>query len=189
MYKIIIAAAILSSSLLCAGQDIPAAPTDKAVVYFARVSSLGFAINFSYFDSATLIGKANGTNYIRYECAPGQHLFWVRSENRDFVEADLEAGKIYFLEAEPRMGAIKAAAALEPLDPQNPRDQKRISKILKMIGKKAPESFTPEQLAKDAGLLEDAVKKGLEKYQEEKNAGKKIARLEKTMNYTSVPAD
>lgn len=73
------------------GQEIPPAPADKAVVYFVRTSGLGFAINFTYIDSVTLIAKANGTNYVRYECDPGNHLFWARSENRDFVEAELEA--------------------------------------------------------------------------------------------------
>ena len=181
-------AVIFLSSLFCTGQDIAPAPADKAVVYFARVSSLGFAINFSYFDSATLVWKSNGSNYFRYECAPGSHLFWARSENRDFVEAEVEAGKIYFLEAVPKMGAIKAGVRLEVIDPQNPADQKRVSKILKLIGKKSPESFTAEDQEKEAKNLEDAVKRGLEKYKEDKEKGEKIARLEKTMNYTPEPA-
>src|SRR5258708_5671525 len=92
-------------SIQLEAQEIPPAPEGKSVVYFVRSSSLGFAVNFSYFDSAALIGRFNGPKYIRYECAPGSHLFWARSENRSFVEAQLEAGKIYFIQAIPKMGA------------------------------------------------------------------------------------
>src|SRR5262245_4332351 len=106
-------------------QGITPAPDDKAVVYFVRTSSLGFAINFSYFDSTKLIGRFNGPKYIRYECAPGAHLFWGRSENRDFVEAEVEAGKIYFIEAIPKMGAMKAAIQLEPVDPNDPKKMEK----------------------------------------------------------------
>src|SRR5688500_8701014 len=84
-------------SVCAVAQIIDPAPADKAVIYFVRPSFLGFAINFSYFDSTRLIGKFKGPAYIRYTCDPGSHLFWARSENRDFVEAEVEAGKIYFI--------------------------------------------------------------------------------------------
>lgn len=164
----------------CFGQDIPPAPQDKAVVYFVRPSALGFAINFTYLDSATVIGRFNGPKYIRYECKPGTHLFWARSENRDFIEAEVEAGKIYFIEATPKMGAVKAGVRLEPI---NPTDQKAMTKILKLLSKKPSEVFTKEELEAEAKELDDAIKRGLEKYTEEKAQGKTNLKLEKTMNY------
>lgn len=151
---------------------------DRAVVYFARPSSLGFAINFSYFDSTKLIGKFNGPKYIRYECEPGIHLFWARSENRDFVEAEVEAGKIYFIEAIVKMGALKAGVELLPVDPN---DEKRMKKILKLIGKKPSESFTVSELEydRDTGV----ISRGIEKYKKEKEEGKINSRLEKSMYF------
>src|SRR6478609_10901232 len=128
-------------STLSFGQTIPPAPADKAVVYFTRTSSLGFAINFIYFDSLQAIGRFTGPKYMRYECEPGTHLFWVRSENKDFVEAEVEAGKTYFIEAIPKMGALKAAVELLPV---NPADIKHMSKILALLKKKPAESFTNE---------------------------------------------
>jgi len=162
-------------------QEIPPAPADKAVVYFVRVSGLGSAINFTYLDSNTLIAKTNGTNYVRYECEPGKHLFWVRSENRDFVEAELEAGKIYFLEAVPTMGAIKAAVHLRPVDPSKEESMKH---IFKLMNKKGPEISGAEELQKESEKAQDIIIKGLEKYNEEKEKGKKVDRLEKHMFYT-----
>lgn len=170
------------NSVLCFGQDIKPAPEDKAVVYFARVSSMGFAVNFTYFDSATVIGRFNGPKYLRYECEPGKHLFWARSENRDFVEAEVEAGKIYFIEAAPQMGGIKAGVSLQPVDST---DEKTIKKILKLLKKKDSESFTPEELAKETRNFKDVIERGLEKYDQEKGNAKKIQRLEKTMYINS----
>jgi hypothetical protein len=173
-------ALLLAFVLPAQAQTIEPAPADKAVVYFARPSSVGFAINFSYFDSTQLIGRFNGPKYIRYECEPGRHLFWARSENRDFVEADLEAGKVYFIEASVRMGAMKAAVALLPVDPNDPKAMKG---ILRLLGKQQSQSFTPQQLASSEKDLDDAVRRGMEKYKEEKAKGKKIAQLTRDMYY------
>jgi hypothetical protein len=163
--------------------SLPPAPADKSVVYFARTSALGFAINFTYFDSATVIGKSNGANYIRYECIPGTHLFWGRSENRDYIEADLEGGKIYFIEAIPQMGAIKAGLKLEPVDPTNEKTMKRIWKLL---NKKEAETFSAEQLQEETKKMASIIERGLEQYQLEKNKGKKQARLEKAHYYKNA---
>jgi len=161
-------------------QNIEPAPYNKAVVYFVRYSSVGFAINFSYFDSTLLVGRFNGPKYIRYECEPGRHLFWARSENRDFVEAEVEAGKIYFIVANPRMGAIKAQVELVAVDPGDPKIMK---KILKLLAKQSSESFTAEELAADAEELKDATVRGMSRYMAEKANGVQFPQLTPSMNY------
>jgi hypothetical protein len=169
------------SVFLSMAQNVEPAPADKAVIYFVRPSSLGFAINFSYFDSTRLIGKFNGPSYIRYTCEPGRHLFWARSENRDFIEADVEAGKVYFIEAIVRMGAMKAAVALDPIT--DPKDPARMKKIIKLLERKSTEAFTPEELAAEEKEMADVIARGLEKYNDEKKEGKTFPRLEKAMAY------
>jgi len=172
--------------ILCFGstvavcQNIDPAPADKAVIYFVRSSSLGFAVNFSYFDSTRLVGKFNGPKYIRYECDPGPHLFWARSENKDFVEAEVDAGKIYFIEAIPRMGAIKASVQLKPLDLT---DQKAVKKVLDLLDKKPSESFTALDIEMETREMEDVISKGMAKYKEEKAKGVVYDRLERNMYY------
>lgn len=178
--KYLLAISLLVITLSVFGQTPEPAPADKAVVYFVRTSSLGFAINFSYFDSTKLIGVFNGPKYIRYECEPGKHLFWARSENRDFVEAEVEAGQIYFIEAIVKMGAIKATVGLDPVDTN---DKKRMERIFKLLDKKPSESFTEDELASETKRLQDAIDKGMEKYIEEKNKGKVAAQLTPSMNY------
>ena len=140
--NIIIIVILLLSNFFCLSQHttgIPAAPSDKAIVYFARTSFMFMAINFTYLDSATLIGSSFGGTYIRYECEPGNHLFWAMTENRDFVEADLEAGRIYFIEVIPQLGVF-ARVKLRPI---NSSDEKSLKRIARVIIKKQGKTFTP----------------------------------------------
>ena len=161
--------------------SIPRPSDGKAVVYFVRTSNMGMAINFSYFDSLTLIGRFAGPAYIRYECEPGHHLFWARSENRDFVEAELEAGKIYFILADVAMGGIKAQVDLVPVNPRN--DSKTMKRILKLIERQSGEQFTAEQLERDRADLEKAVERGMESYSKEQMRGVNHDVLASDMDY------
>lgn len=138
---------------------IEPAPADKAVVYFVRVSSLGALINFTYFDSTMVIGRFNGPKFLRYECEPGEHLFWARSENKDFVKANLEAGKIYVIDVIPYMGALKAGVYLVPI---NSADYK-MKKIQKLLTKRNSELFSEKELEYLQKQMEGVIKRGLEK--------------------------
>lgn len=181
MKKIMITLAFLCSALLMShAQGITPPAEGKAVVYFARIAAVGALINFSFFDKDKFLGKFNGNNYLRYECEPGEHLFWATSENRDFITAELEAGKIYFLESVPRMGAMKAAVQLVPVDP---KDAKKIGKIAKLVNKKAPKSLSEADLQAANNDLKEKIAGGLAKYKEEVAQGRKADRLEKTMFY------
>jgi hypothetical protein len=174
---------ICSISFQLYSQGIAPPSNGKSIVYFVRPTSLGFAINFSYFDGASFIGKFNGPKYMRYECDPGEHLFWARSENRDFIVAELDSGKVYFIEAVPQMGALKAQVQLIPIDPKNPKNIKKMVKIEKLIYKKPSESFTKDELTSETQKLQEPIEKSLEKYQESLSKGKKADRLEKGMFY------
>ena len=75
-------------------QQLQKPAAGKCIVYFTRVTSMGVAINFKYFDGEKYLGKFNGRKYMIYECDPGRHLFWARSENNDYVEAE-QIGRAY----------------------------------------------------------------------------------------------
>ena len=135
---------------------------DKAVVYFVRPSGMGAAINFRYFDNDQYIGKFNGAKYMRYECEPGEHLFWARSENRDWITAELEAGKIYIVECKAQMGGFKARVQLVPVGQE---DAKAMKKIAKLVNKKEPVDITEEELAEMNAELTEYIQESLEKYE------------------------
>ena len=88
---------------------------DKALVYFMRPSGIGFAIHFQIWDSRELIGLAQAKSFFAYECDPGKHLFIGIAENKRGVEADLEAGKSYYVLTQVRMGAWKARMGFIPV--------------------------------------------------------------------------
>ncbi len=178
MKHLIIISFIFMTFANCFAQDIEPAPEGKSVVYFARPSSMGFAINFSYFDDDQFIGKFNGSKYYRYECEPGEHVFWAKAENKDFIDARLEAGKIYIILVEPKIGGLKARAKLKPVDPQDEKTMKRINKLL---GKKPSETFTQEEIDKEMEDLKNYIQLGLEKYNEQKENGEEIPVLDKSI--------
>ncbi len=88
---------------------------DKALVYFMRPSGLGFAIHFQIWDSYHLIGLSQAKSFFAYECEPGKHLFIGRAENKRVVDADLEAGKSYYVITQVKMGAWRARMAFIPV--------------------------------------------------------------------------
>ncbi|WP_222983113.1 hypothetical protein [Flagellimonas meishanensis] len=153
---------------------------DKAVVYFVRSKSMGTLINFTYFDGDKVIGKFNGRNYFRYECEPGKHLFWARSENKSFVEAELEANKIYMLEAIPRMGGVKAAVKLVPVD----IGKHKMKNIKKLFENKEPLIFEMDEIVNTQSEMSEVIARAMEKYDKDKDAGKSIPKLDSQMYIT-----
>lgn len=74
-------------------------PADgKGVVYF--VSTKKKLIPFEYFHNDRFIGELEKLNYMRYECEPGQQLFWASSESQEFLNADIKAGNSYIVMVE-----------------------------------------------------------------------------------------
>jgi hypothetical protein len=176
----IIILTLVCASMLCTAQIAP--PSEgKAVVYIVRTSSLGFAIKFSYFDSTAVIGRFNGPKYVRYECDPGTHLFWAMAENSTFVEANVDAGRIYFIQAVPKMGAVEAGVKLEPVDPKN---EDAMGRILKLMNKKPAVTFTNSELAEERKLLKKDIQNGIARYTADKAKGEVMAKLSSDMYYS-----
>ena len=88
---------------------------DKALVYFVRPNFLGFAINAAVYDGDKFIGVVPYDTKLPYVADPGSHTFMVVSESADFMKAELVAGKTYYAQVTPRMGAWKARFSLDPM--------------------------------------------------------------------------
>lgn len=155
----------------------------KSMVYFTRTSSVGMLINFSFYDGEELIGKLKPGKFIAYECTPGNHVFIGKSENTDYVEANLEEGKIYVIDSEAQMGAFKARVKLVPLDKTNEKKYKKGKKnFLKLIAKNKGEvvSFEEEQPTEEVDNEKEnnsSMSKTLAKFYENKQKNKKITQL------------
>lgn len=98
----------------------PKATADKALVVFMRPSSFGGAVQSSVYDTRAegndvFAGVVSSKSKVAYLAEPGEHLFMVVSENADFLAANLEAGKHYYVLVAPRMGVWKARFSLLPI--------------------------------------------------------------------------
>lgn len=190
MKKVLLIVVVLFATAMYS-QDLKKPSEGKSLVYFVRSSSVGFLINFKYFDGEQYLGKFNYGKYLVYECEPGKHLFWSKSENSDYLEAELEAGKVYIIDSEPQMGAIKAAVKLVPFD-NNQNNYKNIKKyekkkesILESISKSKEYTITTEELDESKKDLEDLVKRSIEKYTKRKTKGDVFTLMPANGNYSS----
>lgn len=152
----------------------------KSVIYFLRTTSLGALMNMRYFNKDSYIGKFKGVNYLRYECDPGKTYFWIKAENIDVLEANLEPNKIYLVETNAAMGAFSAAAKFKIVDFENPKQIKRINKLL---AKKESKTFTEEELKKHMKRMSKAFQKGMKKVRSKIKKGD-FKKLAGDMNYT-----
>ena len=164
----------------------------KSLVYFVRTSGMGFAINFKYFDGEKYLGKFNYGKYMAYECEPGKHVFWAAAENKSVLEAELEAGKVYIINAEVRMGILYAEVELLPFD-NNPNNYKNIKKydnkkklVLNSIAEQKEYIPNNEEVKNEEKDLESLIKNAIEKYNKQKALGKVYTQMPIEMFYNET---
>lgn len=138
-------------------------PADgKAVVYFTRVTVYGKPTSFEYFHQDKYIGAFKGSQYMRYECEPGTQLFWASSENKEFITAEVEAGKTYIVMVDVIMGVMKAHVGLTPISVDNSEELERAKAL---VNKKPPTITPDEKIAKMNKKLAKFIKQKLEIYE------------------------
>lgn len=140
----------------------------KSLVYIVR-SGPGFLLNFRFYDGDKFLGAVSGSNYLVYECEPGEHLFWATSENRDYVEANLEPNSVYILNGEGQSGAFIAGVNLKPLNPNEFRDKKLFYQVIKHDVQQTYVALNDDK--------KDNITKGLDKYKELKDKNSKKIRI------------
>jgi hypothetical protein len=131
-FTLLIALFIGCSSLFAQGFKPPS--PGKAVVYFCRYTSYGFTTSFEYFHNDKYFGIAKGKNVVRYECDPGQQLFWLSTENKEFVTADLKEGGTYIVIINVLPGGMKGHVGCQPIDASS----EHFPKIKELINKEVP---------------------------------------------------
>lgn len=97
-----------------------AAQPNEAVVVFMRPSSYGAGFQSSVFEvapdqPARLVGIVAAKKKVAYRTRPGDHMFMAIGESADFMQARLEAGKVYYALVTPRMGWWEARFSLRPV--------------------------------------------------------------------------
>ncbi|MBC8320716.1 MAG: hypothetical protein H8E34_08340 [Bacteroidetes bacterium] len=180
---VIITIIMLSSIFSLFAQGFQPPTEGKAVVYFVRVTHYGLAISFEYFHQDKYIGVFKGQNYFRYECDPGEQLFWASTENKEFVTADLKAGGTYIVIVDVIMGAWKARVGLTPI---SVNDQKLFERAEKLINKKKPIVTSEAKIENMNKKLNDFITEKLEKYNNDWKNDKNFKHISADM---AIPPD
>jgi hypothetical protein len=118
---------LLASPFAFAGNELMAPATEqaptpqdgKAMVVFLRPAFMAGAISSTIYDAPddqdVFLGSVGRKEKLAYQAEPGHHRFMVVAENADFLDADLEAGKTYYVLVKPRPGVWKARFSLIPI--------------------------------------------------------------------------
>lgn len=108
-----------SKKMLEAAEQHPRPTADTALVVFLRASFYGAAIQSTVYevedDGQRFLGIVSNKTRVATRVKPGPHRFMVLAENADFLEADVEAGKTYYVLVSPRVGMWKARFSLLPV--------------------------------------------------------------------------
>ena len=163
------------SSLFAQGFQPPA--PGKAVVYFTRVTGMGFAISFEYFHQDKYIGAFKGQNCLRYELDPGEQLLWASSENKEFVTCDLKEGGTYIVLVDVIMGAMKARVGFNPISATDDRYQR----AKELINSKPPVVTPQDKIDAMNKKLEKFIPEQLKKYEEEWKGTKNFKHISSDM--------
>ena len=160
-------------------QEIHEAPVDKAVVYFVRtVKGYGYLVYPQVFCENDPIGFLTYRNFIRYDCEPGNQLFFILkggisqitfTNYKQFVNAELLAGKIYLIEVRVQIEGIR----MEPVDPINDLD--RLDRIISVLNSKSSLKANKMMKKKDYGkkrIHKSSTKHGMKKYPDFVEKGK-----------------
>jgi len=97
------------------------APKDKAVIFFFRTGRGGGAIKFHVHTleghPVGYLGKTGDSFSI--EVDPGTKHYWSKAASRNDVILTVEAGKVYYVKATIKMGAVVGRPVLEQVSIEN----------------------------------------------------------------------
>lgn len=97
-----------------------------ALLYVLRPSGFGALIKMSVLVDGKHIGATKAENYVYAMIEPGQHLLESHAENNSSMNITVEAGKIYYVRQQVKLGFAYAETGLKQLeDKDGQKDLKR----------------------------------------------------------------
>lgn len=163
----------------CFSQGFKPPQEGKAVIYFARTSDAGFAVTFNLFHGENYIGKITASKYVRYECDPGENLFWAAAENKSFLKTNLKAGETYLVKVKVKMGAVIASTELKPVTTES----NDFKSVIGLVKRKKPFVTSEKVLAKKKAGYEkrNYIKESIEYYETNLKSSKKVNDISEEM--------
>jgi hypothetical protein len=92
-------------------------PSDgKALVYILRPSTFGMVVRMFVRCDSVHIGSTMAHNFVYAMLDPGTHTLRSTSENNSTLEITVDAGKVYYVKQEVKMGFAIAETGLKLVD-------------------------------------------------------------------------
>lgn len=88
----------------------------KAVIYVYRNEFIGAAVSMDVLFDDQVLGKTRSGHFLRIVSSPGNHVVTSRAESSDTAHLKTEAGKIYYVWQEVKMGVMFASTKLNVVD-------------------------------------------------------------------------
>jgi len=166
----ILLAACSTTGYMRDAQPSPPPGDDEVKVIVYRTAAFGGAENFPVYElidcQGKLLGFTETDRYFEYRCPPGKHLFVTWGEGNAFIEADLEAGKTYFIRAYSKFGVLSARPGFAPVG----RGSEAWEKLDETLSTLQCRELDPEKAAEYELRKEEHLRKTLTSYQEGQKA-------------------
>jgi hypothetical protein len=99
------------------GNHIASPPAGMGqVIFFRRGTIVGAAISCATFENGAKVSSLSPGRYFVLPATPGVHNYTVRSEAKDVLRLEIEAGETYFAECTIGMGFMAGRPNLSPSD-------------------------------------------------------------------------
>lgn len=127
---------------------------DQASFYIYRNEFMGAAIRMSVQVDGKPIGKTGPKTYFAFKLEPGVHTFVSSAENDSMLQVNAEAGKVYYVWQEVKMGIMSAGSKLQLVDPVTGQSGVKESELLEIetlpnalsvYNEKSPAAVSAEQ--------------------------------------------
>jgi len=161
-----LAACSTTSYMRDALPTLPPGPEEAKVIIY-RNTSFGGAEHFPVYEllddeDGKLLGFTETDRYFEYRCPPGKHLFVTWGEGDAFIEADLEAGKTYFIRTYAKFGVLSARPGFAPVG----RESGDFPDVEAALSTLQCRELDPEKAAEYEHRKVDHMKKTMASYRE-----------------------
>ncbi|MEE4241223.1 MAG: hypothetical protein V2I36_07140 [Desulfopila sp.] len=95
---------------------------ENAIITFIRPQSWAQQMGFGIWDSNGFLGNLRGETYFQVKLLPGKYSFVAKSEHYAVLEAEVEAGKNYYVQVAANMGWSQAHIKLLPVNEETGQD-------------------------------------------------------------------
>ncbi|HEX2953382.1 MAG TPA: hypothetical protein VHR47_05295, partial [Bacillota bacterium] len=90
--------------------------SENALITFIRPEKFIKDVPFGIWGEDGYLGTLRGNTYFRVSVKPGKHIFVAKSEKYSVVEADVEAGKEYYIQLKAKVGMFLAGVQMMPVN-------------------------------------------------------------------------